>query len=158
MALPLLGLPSMSFAASFSQQLIFGCHLTDVPVDVLGFIKESGFDTHQTPPALFMSGVQSLCVGFGVETSVHYGELPGLHISSLHVFLWPAQYIGRVPNDWQVIGLDGGDLVLVVELGLQTYFLVYLEVADFFAFSCFHITVGEQDTCSCSVCLHMTCW
>lgn len=140
--LPLLGLPSMPFAASFSQQIIFGCYLTDVPVDVLGFIKERGLDTHQTPPTLFMTGVQSQCVGFGVETSEHYGELPGLHISSFHVFLWPAQYIGRVSNDWHVIGLDSGDLVLVIELSLQTYFLVYLEAADFFAFSCFHITMG----------------
>lgn len=43
-------LPCLLLSQSFSQELSFGCHLTNVLLDALGFIQ----DTHQTCPFSFL--------------------------------------------------------------------------------------------------------
>ena len=58
--------PSLLLPQTFSEQLVFGCHLADVLLDVLGFILYGGLDTHQAPSTLFPAGVQPLDTGLGV--------------------------------------------------------------------------------------------
>lgn len=63
--------------------------------------------------------VLSLGVGLGLETSIHCEALPGFHSGSLYVMLCPADYTGKVSEDWQGINVNGMDLVLPTELTLQ---------------------------------------
>lgn len=101
----------------FAQQHIFGCHLIDVLLHALGFIQDSDFDTHQTLTTLF--GVQSLSVRLGVEISVHFEGLLGLHNSSFHIISWPAYSTDMVSEGWQGVHVDVMDLVLLFELAVQ---------------------------------------
>ena len=66
---------------TFPEQLVFGCHLEDVLLDVVGFIQDGGCDTHQAPSTLFPAGVLSLDIRLGVEASVHCEEFEGLYIN-----------------------------------------------------------------------------
>lgn len=43
---PLIFLPCLLLSQAFFQQVIFGCHLTVILLDVLDFIQDNGFDTH----------------------------------------------------------------------------------------------------------------
>ena len=92
--------PSLLLPPTFFEQLIFGCQLADVLLNVLGFILYGDLDAHQSPSTLFPAGVESLDIGLGVEASVHCDGFVGLHINSLHLLLCPAQYAGRVCDDW----------------------------------------------------------
>ena len=83
--------PSLLLPQTFPEQLVFGCHLADVLLDVLGFIQYGGLDAHQTPSTLFPAGVQSLDIGLGVDGE----EFAGLHIGRLHLLPCPAHYAGR---------------------------------------------------------------
>lgn len=50
---------------------------------------------------------------------MHCEEFLSLHISSLHVLLWPVNYASRVSDDCQGICVDCLDLVPLIELALQ---------------------------------------
>ena len=86
--------PSLLLPQTFSEQLVFGYHLADVLLDVLGFILYGDLDAHQALSILFLADVQSLDIGLGVEAFVHCEEFAGLHICTLHLLLCTAYYAG----------------------------------------------------------------
>ena len=92
--------PCLLLTQTFPEQLVFGCHLVDVLLDVLGFIQYGGLVAHQAPSIIFLAGVQFLDIGLGVETTVHFKEFAGLYISSFHLLLCLAHYAGRLSDDW----------------------------------------------------------
>lgn len=66
------------------HSIIIGVVVLTYLTNASDFIQNSGFHTHQAPPALFLAGVQSLGVRLGVEICV---EFPSFNMSSLLVFL-----------------------------------------------------------------------
>ena len=67
--------PSLLLPQTFSEQLVFGCHLADVLLDVLGFILYGDLNTHQALSTLFPAGVQSLGIRLGVEACIELANL-----------------------------------------------------------------------------------